>query len=65
MQSDIQQPSALLALIEQHQLMQGKPCAVCRCELYRTNMYLVAGASLREVLFSTPLSTQESEMYEF
>jgi len=30
---DIPQPPALVALIEQHQLVQGKPCAVCGCEL--------------------------------
>jgi hypothetical protein len=39
MNKKISQPPDLAALIEQHQLVQGKPCAGCGCELYRTTMY--------------------------
>ncbi len=39
MSKKISQLPDLAALIEQHQLVQGKPCAACGCELYRTNMY--------------------------
>jgi hypothetical protein len=35
MSKKISQPPDLAALIEQHQLVQEKPCADCGCELYQ------------------------------
>src|SRR6266849_262912 len=59
MNSDTSQLPALAALIEQHQLVQGKPYAACGCELYRTIRYLFPPILAPKTRLVKPCSTKK------